>query len=199
MRKQPKQLSDSDKLELDILENLEFRTSNLCNELRLNNDIHFSWSDMCSVLSPNNPSKIADKIFGYFNKLEMLNDKIYHEIYDSILNIGKDDVPFYHCDVVFINSIAAIIYENFKDTRVMVVEIIDEIHRKYGGSFDLDFLFREAVLTMRERCLISDELFSGAYEYKKCGNEFEDDMGYEEYYRDEDMLDEWDDKDRVLH
>ena len=172
MTKQPKQLSYDDKVELDILELLEFRTSHLCNELRLHTDIHLSWSDLCSIISPSNPTKIANKIHAYYNGLKIMNDEIYHKIYDAIYYIGKNDDKFYHCDVLWINSISQIIYDNFKDQWEVVVKIMEEIHSMYG-SFDLDFIFSEAILTMRERCLIGDELFTCEYEYKKCNEDVE--------------------------
>lgn len=218
MRKsnQSKQLSYDDKMELDLLENLEFRTHHLCNELRLNEDIHISWSDLCSVLSPSDPSRIADKIFRYFNKIEMLDDKVYHEIYDAIYNIGKNDEKFYNCDVLWISSISHIIYDNFKDQWQLVIEYMKRIHSKYGGSFDLDFLFSEAILTLREECLISDDLFTCVYEYKKCrDNNIEEvsdkmDNVYEDYYGELEYdcgFEDWCDEDerlgdsgrRVLH
>ena len=176
-------LSFNDTMELNILETLEVRTSHLCNELRLNTDIHISWADLCKIISPSNPIKIADKIHAYYNGLEIMNDEVYHKIYDSIYDIGKNDDKFYHCDVLWISSISQIIYENFKDQWEVVVKIMEEIHSMYG-SFDLDFIFSEAILTMRERCLIGDELFTCVYEYKKCNGcvEKEIDKSYEDYY-----------------
>jgi len=168
----PKQLSYDDKVELDILELLEFRTSHLCNELRLNTDIHLSWSDLCNIISPSNPTKIANKIHAYYNSLKIMNDEIYHKIYDAIYDIGKNDDKFYHCDVLWISSISQIVYENFKDHWEVIIKIMEEIHSMYE-SFDLDFIFREAILTMRERCLIGDELFTCVYEYKKCNGDTE--------------------------
>jgi len=186
MTKQRKQLSYDDKMELNILEILEFRTSHLCNELRLNKDIHLSWSDLCKIISPSNPTKIADKIHAYYNGLKIMNNEVYHKIYDSIYNIGKNDDKFYHCDVLWISSISQIIYENFKDQWEVVVKIMKEIHSMYG-SFDLDFIFSEAILTMRERCLIDDELFTCVYEYKKCNDvEEEIERNYDDYYGEED-------------
>ena len=183
-------LSFNDTMELNILETLEVRTSHLCNELRLNTDIHISWADLCKIISPSNPIKIADKIHAYYNGLEIMNDEVYHKIYDSIYDIGKNDDKFYHCDVLWISSISQIIYENFKDQWEVVIKIMEEIHRDYGDNFDLDFLFREAILTMRERCLISDELFTCVYEYKKCNNvEEEIERNYDDYYGEEDYDD----------
>jgi len=193
MRKQPKELSYDDKMELDLLENLEFRTCHLCNEIRLNGDIHISWADLCSILSPSDPSKIADKIFAHINKMKMFNSDLYHEIYDAIYDIGnveKDGDKFYNCDVLWISSISHIIYENFREQWKIIIKIMHEIHREYGGSFDLGFLFRETILTMREKCLIGDDLFTCEYEYKKCKGDGEDnkdeiDKVYEDYYGEE--------------
>jgi len=162
-------LSFNDTMELNILETLEARTSHLCNELRLHTDIHISWADLCNIISPSNPTKIADKIHAYYNRLEIMNDEIYHKIYDAIYDIGKNDDKFYHCDVLWISSVSSIIYENFKDKWEMVLSCMNEIHNLYN-VFDLDFVFSEAILTLRERCLLGDEVFTCVYEYKKCGN-----------------------------
>ena len=170
-------LSFNDTMELNILEIIEIRTSHLCNELRLNKDIHLSWVDLCKIISPSNPTKIADKIHAYYNRLEIMNDEIYHKIYDTIYDIGKNDDKFYHCDVLWISSVSSIIYENFKDQWEVIIKIMEEIHSMYD-SFDLDFIFREAILTLRERCLIGDELFSCVYEYKKSEKSADDVCDY---------------------
>ena len=219
--KQQNQLSYDDKMELNLLELLEFRTSQLCNDIRLHTDIHLSWSDLCSIVCPSNPTRIAEKIYAHFNKVKMINDNIYHEIYQGIYDIGKienENDKFYNCDVIWISSIAEIIYVNFKDVWKFIIKIMGEIHKDYGGGFDLDFLFREAILTMRERCLIGDDLFTCEYEYKKCkdngdGEELvKDDLdeigkAYQDYYGEMEYgcwVEEWDEdgrlgRDRVLH
>ena len=74
------------------------------------------------------------------------------------------------------------------------------------GSFDLDFIFSEAILTMRERCFIGDELFTCVYEYKKCNEDVEKeiDKSYEDYYEEENYRCDYGDDDlefgnRILH
>lgn len=152
------QLPESDIEELNLLENLEMRTSNLCNELKLKEDIHLSWADLCGVLYPSNPSKLADKIFDYYNKSE-INDEVYYKIIEALENIGEDDKEFYNCDVLWFQSIATIIYRYFKGIWWLVTDTMDEIHRQFL-NFDMDVLLIEAIPLMRERRLIRDDLFS---------------------------------------
>lgn len=165
-----KQLSKENQIELGCLEDLEFRTCRLCNELMLNEDVHISWVDLCKFFSPSNPDKIADKIFSYFNEIKMIHDPIYHKIYDAIFNIGNVDENFYGCDVCWIGAIAKIIYLKFLDKWEIVIDNMNLIHTTYH-SLDLDFVFTEAILTMRENELIGNELFCNKIKVREyCEN-----------------------------
>ena len=145
--------------ELNLLEEIEMRTSHLCSELRLNEDIHLSWVDLCCILSPSNPTRIADRIFRYYNSLPIHKDNVYQDIYNSLGRISEDDLEFWSCDVVWFQSIAEIIWKYFRDIWWYVVEEMERQHEMFP-SMDIDFVFSEAILTMRKRDSDLDRLFS---------------------------------------
>ena len=145
--------------ELNMLEQIEMRTSLLCDELRLKDDIHLSWVEICNAISPTNPTRIADRLFKYMNGLDVHKDVVYRDIYDSLERLGEDDDKFWSSDVLWFSSIAEIIWRYFRDIWWYVIGEMERQHEMFP-SLDIDFVFREAILTIRKRDSDLDRLFS---------------------------------------
>lgn len=141
-------LSESDAWELNLLEDSEFRTNLLCRKLNLVQSNHLSWVDLCSIISPTNPSRIADKIFKWSNDDKKYMDGTFVEIQYALYYLGDGDEKFYACDVLWLDSIAIIIYEQFRDVWELIIERMKKIHYQFE-SLDLDEVFVKAVLELR--------------------------------------------------
>jgi hypothetical protein len=145
-----KKLSSDDEMELRMLEFIEKRSfslyDELCSKTRVNTDISLGWVELCSIISPKNPQKVADKIFAHFNK----DEKYKYEIYKAIENIGNDDVDFYASDAFYVASIATLITQFYSDDWKAIVNSMEDIHNKYP-KLGLEVLFKKAAIVFEEK------------------------------------------------
>jgi hypothetical protein len=107
--------------ELNLLEDLNRRKSNLLYELNEDMSFTLSWLKLCEIILPNNPKLAIERIINYSNKNNLIRSKIYNEVYQELQLIRLNDVLFYQ-------PIASILCENFKYYEKTILNCIKELH-----------------------------------------------------------------------